>query len=50
MTPDECYFCSAPAVEYLCADCERTHTREDVAAKRLIASIVRQPSKGPNNE
>ena len=39
-----CYFCSGDVIEgrTLCRTCALHHTEQEVAAKRLIASILRQ--------
>lgn len=43
--PWECYFCGAPATENLCWECARHHTRQEIAAKKLIASILKGNQK-----
>ena len=39
-----CYFCSGDVIEgrTLCRECSKVHTEQEVAAKRLIASVLRQ--------
>ena len=51
MTPNpyECYFCGDPGLDYLCRDCRKHHTYQEVAEKRLIAAILRHPAKGTSN-
>lgn len=45
-SPDRCYFCDEPATDYLCRVCSEYHTHNEVAAKRLMAAILRHPAKG----
>lgn len=48
MSPDECYLCSAPGIDYVCRECRRFHTPVEIAQKRFIAALLRNPSKGSN--